>query len=92
MLARLDHWPCLLDGISNDVLRRQMLALQLDQPACDARDIQQIVDQTCHVRHLPTDDVTGLANEGRIKRGQAQQLGSCTDGRQRIAQLVCQHR
>ena len=89
---RVDRGPRGLDGPRDDRARRHRLALQRDHPARDARHVEQVVDQDHQVLDLAID---GVAGPGAVRLGQlleAQQLHGGPDGRQRIAQLVRQHR
>nr|GEU28230.1 hypothetical protein [Tanacetum cinerariifolium] len=90
--ARAHQRRHLLDGVVDEVAHVQALGMQLHQAARDARDIEQIVHQRGHVHHLAADDLAGLADAGVVQPGHLQQVGGGADRRQRVAQLVRQHR
>jgi hypothetical protein len=68
--------------------QRHRLATQLDVAARDPRDVEQVVDQPDEVAGVALDHFL-LAGGARIPR---QPLDSGHDRRQRVAQLVPQHR
>ena len=70
---------------SGDVDR---LHVQLDASARDARHVQQVVDQAAKMCHLPIDQLQLLV----VATSAPQDLERGHDRRQRIPQLVAQHR
>ena len=63
------------------------LALQLDQSAVDARQVQQVVDEAGHLAHLPVDHLLGADLRRRLGR-EPQHGHRVLDRGERIAQLV----
>ncbi len=87
----LHHRPALLYGVQDRLPGVERDLLQVDQPPCDARHVQQIVDEACHVPHLRRDDVACASRTRRIGIRQPQQIGSSGDRRERVAQFMGQH-
>ncbi len=65
-------------------------AAQLHLSARDARHVEQVLDEADQVPRLPLDDPPLLL--GGVDAAQAQQLERREDRRERIAQLVAEHR
>ncbi len=88
----VDQRPAGFDGPSDDLGQIHPLPLQRDGPASDARDVQQVVDQPHEVLHLTLDD---LARLHALRVGQLlepQQMHGGPNRRQRVPDLVRQHR
>ena len=79
-----------LDRLRDHLGELDELGLQLDLAARDARDVEQVVDQPRQVVDLALDD-GALALRARLA-AQPHQLQRRQDRRQRVAQLVAEHR
>jgi hypothetical protein len=77
---------------SSTMVRAATGARERHEPARDARDVEQVVDEARHVAYLAADDGAALAHPGFVQAADAQQVGGGADRRQRVAQLVRQHR
>ncbi len=88
----IDGRPRRLDRPGDDRPDQHRLALQRDDAAGDPRHVEQVVDQVDQVLDLTLDDVAGRRPLRFGQLLQAQQLHGGADRRQRIAQLVGQHR
>ena len=86
--ARISGWP----SRARCARRRRADALpaQLDLAAGDARHVEQIVDQPHEV--VTCRSITSSGRRLRVAAGEAQQLERVAHRRQRVAQLVRQHR
>ena len=87
-----DHRPRGLERALDDILCDQALPLQLDLVAGDARDVQQVVDEAREMRGLPLQDAAHLPDGRRLVGARAKNRRDVEDRRERIAQLVRQHR
>ena len=68
------------------------LSLQLDTALRDAREVEQIVDELAELRDLPREQLADHSRR-RVRRGVAhEQLARVLNRRERIAQLVAEHR
>ena len=56
-----------------------MLLAYLHLPVSEPRDVEQIVDQSCHVQHLAFDETAGKFDQPRIVRGLPQHLHRVED-------------
>ena len=81
-----------LDGARDQRRKLDRLARQVDLAARDARHIEQVVDQSREVRELPLDHVARPAQLWVGYRLHAHELYGTQNRRQRIAQLVREHR
>ncbi len=91
-MARVDQRACCLDRCLDHLAQRVGAAAQCEAPACDARDVQQVVQQQGHVTHLALDDLVAPALLGLGGLRQARHRAGLADRRKRIAQLVGQRR
>ncbi|KAF1858502.1 hypothetical protein Lal_00015019 [Lupinus albus] len=89
--ARVDERADLFGGFRDDAAQVGRLLGHGDEPARDARHVQQVVHDVAHVRDLARDDVADLLHARLARICQAQHVGRAGDRRQRIAQLVRQH-
>ena len=80
-----------LDGTADDRREVERLLPEADLPPGDAGDVQQVVDQPGEVLHLPLDDLL-RPFEVLLRLQLAEELGGVVDGRQRVPQLVGEHR
>ena len=90
--AGVDQRTSGLDSSGDDGIDQHPLPLQRNHPPRDARHVEQVVDETHQMLHLPLDD---LARAHGLCLGQVpfpQQLNSRANGRQRIPELVSQNR
>ena len=93
--ARGDAQRCSMSGLAISIARATMLAtstlcrFELDLAARDARDVEQVVDEPGEVVDLALDD---LATRGSSSPAHAHQLERGDDRRERIAELVAEHR
>ena len=92
LVLALDHGPHRLDRIEHLLAQHQTLAAQLDLALGDARDIEQVIDQSGHVPQLALAHGHCLPGSGFRLHSPAQQTDRIANRRQRIAQLVRQHR
>ena len=79
-----------LDRFRDGIAQRDPLDVQLHLAARHARDVEQIVDEPRQVDELPLDDLL-LARELRAA-AHLDEVQRSDDRRQRIAQLVAEHR
>ena len=96
--VRLETVPCGRDGRRgrldrrrDEAVQRDDLAAEVDLAARDPRDIEEVVDQPCHVIDLPLDDgdrATGLLAEALA----LEQRERVPDWCKRVAQLVGEDR
>ena len=90
MAALLEQRARHLDGARDDVGDLDARGRELDFAAGDARHVEQVVDETRQVLHLPRDDRALL-----LAAHDAPQLHHAErrhDGRERVAQFVPEHR
>ena len=88
----VDERPADVDRVSNDPDQIGMLAMERDLSAGDPRDLQQVVDEPDHVIDLALHHLAH-ARRDRIGRfRQPEHLDRVGDGRERVPQLVRQHR
>ena len=76
----------------DDVIEPHRAAPQFDPALRDARDVEQVVDQSREMLDLPLD---GRERRARVRiryQSARQQLAGVADRRERIAQLVGEHR
>ena len=92
VFARVDQGQGLLHRVVKHQFQVQFLLGNLHQTACDARNIQQVIDQAGHVFDLAGDDVACLSNTLLAQSGHFEHLRGGADGGQRVAQFVRQHR
>ena len=91
-MVGVDKRPGGVDGGVHGCLDVNRLEPKLDTAARDAGQIEQILDQPHHVRHLAPDEVDGVLpflGTGAFMLQQAQRIGN---GRQGVAQLVGERR
>ena len=92
MAEFLDERSGGLDRARDHRVQSNIVALERDLSPGNARDIEQIVDEPHHVIDLPLDDVA-RALVLRVRQPvNLHQLHGRPDGRERIAQLVREHR
>ncbi len=88
-----DHRATDLHRLQEQGAQLYRLLAELDLALADARHVQQIVEQALHVLHLPRNDGAVAGSLLFLaRRGAIEDLDGAEDGRQRIAQLVRQHR
>ena len=90
--ADIDQGPAGFHRSINDGPGVEGLYLKLDLAASDARDIEEIVDQSDEMVDLPGDDIAGPEHAFLLEIEHLEQLGGGADGCQRVAQLVGEHR
>jgi hypothetical protein len=88
MISLLENRTRHLERSHHHLSDLDALLAQLDLSARDARDVEQIVDQPHEMRDLPFDDLLLV----RRRAAQPHQLKGRDDRRERIAQLVAEHR
>src|SRR3569623_3476249 len=86
----LAEWRDALDGLADQRRELHGPTIELDLVAGNARDIEQVVDQTREVLDLAFDDPV-LACPRAVAL-QLHQLNGGEDRRERVAQLVAEHR
>ena len=92
MARALDRGAARLDGSFENVGDVHALASQLDRPACNARDVQQIIDQARHVLGLTVDDVGRPLQFFGTWCARAKNLDGVPDRAERVSQLVGEQR
>ena len=90
VLALLEQGAGGFHRVGDDVGQLHVLFLELDLPPGDAGDVEKVVDKADEVTDLPLDD-RPLALGG-VDAAQLHELQRRQDGRERIAQLVAEHR
>ena len=91
VLPLLDERADGLDGTADDRREVERLLAELDLAPRDAGDVQQVVDQPGQVPDLPLDDLLGPF-ELLLRLQLAEELDGVADRRQRVPQLVGEHR
>ena len=76
----------------DDIGQQQCLAFQLDVTHRDARHVEQIVDDSRELRGLPPHYFRGAPRRLIVRHAARYDFGGRADRRQRIAQLVREHR
>ena len=79
-------------AVLDDLAELDGLAVQRDLALRDARHVEQIVDEAGEVRDLPLDDLAHPGDARVVRRHLVEHLRGRDDRRERIAQLVRQHR
>ena len=80
-----------LDGVVEDLAQVDVLQPEVDVAARDARDVDQVVDDTRQHGGLALDHFMQPRDLGAVLRS-VQQLERIGDRRERVAQLVAEHR
>jgi hypothetical protein len=88
----VDGQPRRLDGAVDEIAQERRLTFQLNLAGRNPRDVEQIVDEPHHVTDLPLHDRAYALDRGRRAAGQANQLETGPDRRQRIPQFVGKRR
>ena len=88
----IDHWPHRLDAVRDDARELDWLFLEHDLALADARHVEQLVHQARKLCHLPVDDVARHYHALLVRADAAHQLDGVADRRERVSQLVRQHR
>ncbi len=78
------------DGGINHIGQRQPLLFELQFALRDPCDVEQIIEQQCHVRHLPLDDELRALQLRRRQLRRSNESGSHADRCERIPQFVGQ--
>ncbi len=86
-----DGGPARFDCALQRLLDGRVLLAQLHAVTGDVTDIEQVIDQTHHLGDLPLHDPARGAQSRVRQLGPLEQPQTVTQGRQRIAQLVCEH-
>jgi hypothetical protein len=81
-----------LDRLLHRLAHAHRLAPQRHQPAVDARQVEQVVDEAGHVPDLPLDHALRLARLVSARRRHLQHRARVAHRRERVAQLVRQRR
>ncbi len=92
MAAGADERPARLDAVPDDLGEIDFLALQDDLSPHDPGNIQKIVHEARQMARLAIDHRARPVELRVAGRMQAQDLHGAADRRQRIAQLVSEHR
>ena len=90
MLPAIEQWPSGLNGRLHECRKLRGLPPQAQNAPSNSRDIEQIVEQQGHVLHLSLDHVVAPLPRYRWDTRPVGYGGSLPDGRERIAQLVCE--
>jgi hypothetical protein len=88
MRVRFNEWSRGFDCIGQHIGQGESLAPEGDASACDAADVQQIIDQVDYMRNLPVHDFHGSLQHLIGRGAQAQDLHPIANGRQGIAQFM----
>ena len=81
-----------LHGALDQCRQAELLGLDHHLALHDARDVQQVVDEPRHVIGLPADHIAGPVHRGLRDVVALHDVHGVADRRQRVAQLVGQHR
>ena len=87
-----DAGPARLDRRVHDLGQFDAFFAKLQPVARDATHVQQVIDESGQVSHLTIDDAARPLQLGRARIRHLQDLNGVPDRRQRIAQLVREHR
>ena len=90
--AGVDEWTCGLHSPGDHGVEQHPLTLERDHPAGDARHVEQVVDETHEMLHLPLDHFARAHAVGFGQVPLPQQLNGRPNWRQRIPELVSQNR
>ncbi len=74
MAGGLDRGPRGLDGVADDVGQKHARAAQLHLVAADARDVEQVVDESHHMTELSLHHGAGLGNGGCVLASESHYL------------------
>jgi hypothetical protein len=88
MLTRLDHGLCRLNRAGDNGLEFDELLSQVNLAPHDTRHIQQVIDKSNEVLHLPLNHLVGLLAYHRIHVRHFKNLQCIANRRQGIAKLV----
>ena len=91
-LALHEPGALVLGRAMRELVQIEPLALELDLPVRDARDVEQIVDEPRQLPHLPMEDRLRSRRLLAARRGVIEEVQAVADGRERVAQLVREHR
>ena len=91
MLLRVDERLDGLDRPANDVSNVEWLSLQLDLPAADPGDVEQVVNQTSQLAGLAVDDIMAPLQVGAFESLHAEQFDGAGDRSKGVSQLVRKH-
>ena len=89
---RFDQGKRCLDGVVDDRVEVDGILAKLDLSARDPRDIKKIFEQSRHMVDLAPCDIERFFDQGVPPHLQANDLQGIRQRRQRVAQLVGQHR
>ena len=92
MLLGVDQRPRGLHRRADHGLEIDVILLELELAARDARDVEQVVEQQRHVLHLALDDLAAPLALALVGGVRIEDAHGVADRRQRIAQLVRQRR
>jgi hypothetical protein len=92
LALRIDHGHGRLDRLADDRLQLHALPLELHLALRDARHVEQVVDEARELRDLAVDDLARHAQRRVAVVRAAEDLARVADRRERVAQLVRQHR
>src|SRR3954466_11921865 len=73
-----------------DLAQLHPRTIELELSACDARHIQQIIEQKRHLLYLSLDHLATPANLLLARARLIDDRGGLPDGRERVAQLMCE--
>ena len=91
-MAVCDEGAGRFHGLCHDVDQIHGPPLEIDRAARDARDVEKIVEQPSLVADLALDDLAAPLDRRRIVRLDMEHVGGGQDRRQRVPELVRQHR
>ena len=90
MTALFDQRTCELDGSCNEIRRLDRVATERDLPARDPRHVEQVVHQAFDVPRLALDHADFARDF--LRASKPEQVDGGGDRRERVAQLVAEHR
>ena len=88
MLLGVEQRTRRLDGDADDRFEVDVVLLELELPARDARHVEQVVEQQRHALHLARDDFAAPLALPFVRGIRIEDAHGIADRRQRIAQLV----
>src|SRR5262245_32728636 len=92
MAGRVDRRAARFQGAVNNLGKIDDFLAKLDLIAPHSAEIEQIVDESCHLIDLTFDDVAGVFTSRFVARTVVEKIQRITNWRERVAQFVRQRR